>query len=209
MSQSQRSLTRAEAKLLTRHRLMQAALTLMAQEGREGLTTSSVTRAAGVAQPTFYVHFDCMETLLRDLATQAVSEVRAALVAARAPLLQGGDLLAASRESYRLSLQAIRQHAALLTVFLGERHKPASALGHHAREMLDALQADLVAAAVAIPAARDIPLPRRQLIARGLVTLSIEFGLAQCESKDVNEDDAVSLLCAATLGLIQGAISPP
>ncbi|MBP7131307.1 MAG: hypothetical protein KBA70_00875 [Aquabacterium sp.] len=94
-------------------------------------------------------------------------------------------------------------------LFLGERHKPASALGHHAREMLDALQADLVAAAVAIPAARDIPLPRRQLIARGLVTLSIEFGLAQCESKDVNEDDAVSLLCAATLGLIQGAISPP
>jgi hypothetical protein len=102
-----------------------------------------------------------------------------------------------------------RPLSSVVMLFLGERHKPASALGHHAREMLDALQADLVAAAVAIPAARDIPLPRRQLIARGLVTLSIEFGLAQCESKDVNEDDAVSLLCAATLGLIQGAISPP
>jgi len=209
MSQSQRPLTRAEAKLLTRHRLMQAALVLMSQEGREGLTTSSVTRAAGVAQPTFYVHFDCMETLLRDLATQAVSEVRAALIAARAPLLQGGDLMVASREAYRLSLRAIRQHAALLTVFLGERYKPASELGRHAREMLDALQADLVAAAGAIPMGRDMPLAQRQLIAKGLVTLTIEFGLAQHESKDFDEEDAVTLLCAATLGLIQGAAITP
>ncbi len=207
MSQSQRPLSRAEAKLLTRHRLMQAALALLAQEGREGLTTSSVTRASGVAQPTFYVHFDCMETLLRDLATQAVSEVRAALIAARAPLLQGGDLMAASREAYRLSLRAIRQHAALLTVFLAERYKPASELGRHARDMLDTLQADLVEAAGGMPLARDMPPARVQLVARGLVTLTIEFGLARHEASGFDEEAAVSLLCSTTLAWIQDAVT--
>ncbi|MDE2401549.1 MAG: TetR/AcrR family transcriptional regulator [Burkholderiales bacterium] len=205
MNQTSRPLTRAEAKLLTRHRLMQAALNLLAQEGRVALTTSSVTRAAGVAQPTFYVHFDGMESLLSSLATEALNEVRTALHAARAPLFEGGDLMEASRGAYRLSLRAIRQHAALLTVFLAERYKPASELGRQARDLLDTLQADLVTAANVIPAARAIPLARRQLVARGLVALTIEFGLAQRESKAFQEDEAVSLLCSVTQSLILAA----
>lgn len=51
--QVQRALTREEAKLLTRHRLMQAARELLADQGPEGFTTGRVARRAGVAQATF------------------------------------------------------------------------------------------------------------------------------------------------------------
>lgn len=207
MSPSSRPLSRAEAKLLTRHRLMRGALSLLVQDGLAGLSTARVAQAAGVAQPTFYVHFESMNALLRSLATETVLSVRADLHAARAPLRQSGDLMLASREAYRLSLRAVREHADLLTVFLSERYKPASELGRHARELLDTLQADLLSDAWFIPMAQSIPPARQRLIAAGLVMLTIEYGLSQASPSSASEDDMVDMLCLTTQSLLMAGMA--
>jgi AcrR family transcriptional regulator len=40
--------------------------------GYGGLSTGAVARAAGVAQPTFYVHFRDMDDLLRTIGTEQI-----------------------------------------------------------------------------------------------------------------------------------------
>ena len=63
-----RTLSREETKLITRRRLLDGAALVLRAEGFEKLTTSRVAREAGVAQPTFYVHFRDMNELLHALA---------------------------------------------------------------------------------------------------------------------------------------------
>ena len=73
---------REEAKFLTRRRLLDAAATLLGETGYAGLSASAVTRAAGVAQPTFYVHFRDKNDLVRTLADEKIGVIRLASDAA-------------------------------------------------------------------------------------------------------------------------------
>ena len=61
---------------MTRHRLLRAATELLAEQGYERLTTGRVAERAGVAQPTFYVHFsdlDYTTDINTDLSNNAVN----------------------------------------------------------------------------------------------------------------------------------------
>ena len=63
-----KALTREEGKLITRRRLLESAAKLLGETGYGALSVSAVARAAGVAQPTFYVHFRDKDHLLQTLA---------------------------------------------------------------------------------------------------------------------------------------------
>ena len=52
----------------TRHRLLQAILKTIQRYGHGTLTTGRVAELAGVAQPTFYVHFRSMDQALEQVA---------------------------------------------------------------------------------------------------------------------------------------------
>src|SRR5690348_4977117 len=101
-----RALTREETKLITRKRLLEAAAKVLRLEGSGALTTSRVAREAGVAQPTFYVHFKDMEELLHSLAVDHMGRVRQPLRDARKRLgtTESDDIL---RETFRLPLRAL------------------------------------------------------------------------------------------------------
>src|SRR5262245_54783876 len=98
-----RALTREEGKLLTRRRLVDAGPRLLRERGVGGLSASAVAREAGVAQPTFYVHFEHKDALLRTIAAEKIGGLRAALRAAR-ERFQRGEGVDAIRETFRLSL---------------------------------------------------------------------------------------------------------
>src|SRR5262245_42478047 len=51
---SVRRLTRKEAKEVTRQRLLTAALQILNERGETDVSASTVARAAGIAQPSFY-----------------------------------------------------------------------------------------------------------------------------------------------------------
>src|SRR5687768_5399957 len=106
-----RALSRDESKAITRGRLLDAAAQLLGEVGYGGMSTGAVARAAGVAQPTFYVHFRDMDDLLRTLGTEQIDALRARLRAARQALITGQRGVDAVRETFRVPLDAWIQNA--------------------------------------------------------------------------------------------------
>ncbi|WP_374592187.1 TetR/AcrR family transcriptional regulator [Aquabacterium sp.] len=202
MPAAARPLSRKEAKLLTRHRLLDAAMAVLLEHGPDGLTTGRITQRAGVAQPTFYVHFRDMDELLRELATQLVQQLRHSLDAARAPLRTSSDLVAASVEAYRLSIRAAVRHAGLLRLFLAEQHRPQSTLGACGRQLLDELSADLARDLAGLAAAAGLSDAMRRMGADAVVALTLQFGLGLADRRYDSEDQVVELLARSTVAMM-------
>ena len=60
--------TRKASKERTRQKLVQATLKILHKQGPTALTTGRIAQAAGVAQPTFYVHFKGMDDAVGEAA---------------------------------------------------------------------------------------------------------------------------------------------
>lgn len=177
-------------------------MAVLVEDGREGLTTGAVTRRVGVAQPTFYVHFRDMDELLRELASDIIERLRAALREARAPLRGAVDLVAASRAAFRLSLRAAVKHADLLRVFLAEQYQPRSTLGASAQQFLVALRDDLVEDVRDLPVAQGLTPAHLETIAETIVDLILQMGLALAQKRLTDEDAVVEVLAHTAVALV-------
>ena len=58
------------AKAKTRHTLLKSALQLYSVEGAFGMSMNKIAKGAGIAQPSFYNHFDSLEALQQVLSEQ-------------------------------------------------------------------------------------------------------------------------------------------
>lgn len=58
------------AKAKTRNALLKSALNLYSQEGAKGMSMNKVAKGAGIAQPSFYNHFDSLDVLEAELSDQ-------------------------------------------------------------------------------------------------------------------------------------------
>ncbi|MBP3964868.1 TetR/AcrR family transcriptional regulator [Paenibacillus lignilyticus] len=70
---------------MTANRLKQAALTLFADSGYEGVSLSEIAKSVGIKTPSIYAHFDSKEQLFIELLEDAIREEREKLLL----LLQG------------------------------------------------------------------------------------------------------------------------
>ena len=57
-------------KAKTRHKLLKSALQLYSVEGVCGMSMNKIAKGAGIAQPSFYNHFDSLDTLQQVLSEQ-------------------------------------------------------------------------------------------------------------------------------------------
>lgn len=177
-------------------------MSVLVEHGRDGLTTGSITKRVGVAQPTFYVHFHDMDELLRELATDIVERLRKTLHDARTPLRESADLIAASREAFRLSLRATVKHADLLRIFLAEQYRPKSTLGDCAQQLLTSLTDDLVIDIAELPIALGLQRKQLRLVAESLTGLIMQMGLMLADKRETDEDMIVELLARTTFALV-------
>jgi AcrR family transcriptional regulator len=196
-----RSLTRDESKLITRRRLLEAAARVLCEEGLSALTTGRVSRDAGVAQPTFYVHFRDMEELLRTLAQEKIGQVRQPLRQARQRLRTSAndDPL---RETFRLPLQALVEQPELFRLYIQEYHRPGSPVGKMARETQAELQLDLMEDLTALGAPASTPAERARLemVAEGLIVLTQTLALGYLEGRYEDLEAIVDVLVEFTRG---------
>ncbi|HEY8518404.1 MAG TPA: TetR/AcrR family transcriptional regulator [Candidatus Binatia bacterium] len=200
-----RTLTREEAKLITRRRLLEAAARILREEGLAALTTGRVARDAGVAQPTFYVHFKDMDALLEALADEKMAEVRVALRAARRRLAEAeGE--GALRETFRLPLRAFIEQPDLWRLFYQEQNRPQSPLGRVAREIQSEMHRDLVEDLIAMgaPAATAEERERVEMVADSLIVLTQNFGMAYIDGRYRDLEKIVDLLVQYAY-----AVAPP
>jgi AcrR family transcriptional regulator len=70
--------TRRLPAVARRRTILEAALGLLAKEGYAGMTTASVARTAGVAEPILYRHFSSKRVMLRALLDEVVTRMMAA-----------------------------------------------------------------------------------------------------------------------------------
>jgi TetR/AcrR family transcriptional regulator, fatty acid biosynthesis regulator len=141
------AVSRREATRRTRGRLLDAALAILDEQGEKGLTTTAVTRRAGLAQSGFYVHFADMGALLRELVAEVWTERRHASAAARRAARADPDHGVADvvRESFRSTVTQSAAHPALLRLVLRSRLDPDSELGAMARAKADVSRARIAA----------------------------------------------------------------
>jgi len=111
----------------TRHRLLQAVLKTIQRYGYGSLTTGRVAELAGVAQPTFYVHFRSMDQALEQVAEWVAQELAPGLdPSASAELDRASDVL---QEAVQKCTRSIVRDRKVAEVFLNNRRDQTSALG--------------------------------------------------------------------------------
>jgi AcrR family transcriptional regulator len=203
-----RALTREEGKLITRRRLLEAAARVLGTSGHGGLSVSAVAREAGVAQPTFYVHFADKDDLLRTLADEKIEAIRRPLKEARAQIVLGRGLEAV-RDTFRLPLATFLEQPELFRLFVQEAHQPGSPFGEQVLKLRRELEADLVEDLVALgaPAKTAVERARVEMMAEGMVSLTETLGLAYLEGRYKNVDvviDVLTLFAVGALGSLGG-----
>ena len=111
----------------TRYRLLQAVLKTIQRYGYGTLTTGRVAELAGVAQPTFYVHFRSMDQALEQVAEWVAQELGPGLQPdASAEFDRAADVL---QEAVRKCTRSLVRDRKVADVFLSNRRDQTSALG--------------------------------------------------------------------------------
>jgi AcrR family transcriptional regulator len=196
-----RTLSRGEAKELTRQRLLQAALRILDDKGEAGLTASAVARAAGIAQSSFYVHFRDKDDLLAALGDEAVLRMRRMLREARRRSREEPDDVERLRATFRLPLERTIAHPALFRLGLRTRHDR-SPLGEATREVLSGYRRDLFEdlAVLGLPTATAAERRRVEMIADGYIALTEALIIGHLEGRYPNVEEIVDMLVIFTYG---------
>ncbi len=121
------AMSRQINKERTRRRLLQAILKTIQRYGHGTLTTGRVAQLAGVAQPTFYVHFRSMDQALEQVAEWVAQELSPGLnPEASAELDRAAEVL---EEAVRKCTRSLVHDRKMAEVFLSNRRDQTSALG--------------------------------------------------------------------------------
>lgn len=186
----------------TRQRLLDVALDILDREGEAGLTTTRVAQAAGVAQPTFYVHFEDMDDLLRELVRQLWAERRTGSRPTR-DLLRQASSPAAVRDLFRATVESLVAHPGVLRLVVRSRLDPTGPLGAYTRgeyaTSLDNLADTL--AATGVPHATPAERRRLRQQADGLMAVTETLALGHAEGRYPDIDEVLDVLMGFARGL--------
>lgn len=87
------------AKAKTRHALLKSALQLYSVEGTCGMSMNKIAKGAGIAQPSFYNHFDSLDALQQVLSKQLKDNYLSPMRMAWVDMLK--DYPTLSKESFK------------------------------------------------------------------------------------------------------------
>jgi AcrR family transcriptional regulator len=110
--------SRADAEHPTRHELLDAAITVIDRDGLDALSINEVTREAGLAKGTFYVHFSDRAALLVDLHRRFHDDLYGSIAADTAGLAPGP---ARARARIHAFLDACRRQRGVRAMLLQAR----------------------------------------------------------------------------------------
>jgi AcrR family transcriptional regulator len=193
--------TRSASKAATRQRLLDAALQILDEEGEPGLTTVNVTRRAGIAQSSFYVHFSDMDDLLHQLIEDVWRDRGRSSRAARQRYRSERERDRA-RDTFRVPLADQLAHPDIFRLVLRSRLDPSSPLGEWTRSLLDANREGLAKdlAEQGVPHATPEERRKLEMIADGLIALTDTLALGHLEGRYPNIEEIVDILLLFSAG---------
>lgn len=134
-------MSRQTNKERTRRRLVQAILKTIHRHGHSALTTGRVAQLAGVAQPTFYVHFRSMDQALEEVAESVAQELGPSFDAQPRMDVDADRPADVLHKALLRCTRALVQDRKVAEVFLSNRRDQTSALGARWTSLTDALRA--------------------------------------------------------------------
>lgn len=199
-----RNLSRQEQKAATRESLKKAAIACFESQGFAQAKISDITRGAGVAQGTFYVHFASKEVLLDEL----LAEFNQGLVARLAPAwFHAADrpLPERIRGTAEIFLAYWEEHHAFVEIYA---ERAAAGLGVEAlRDGINPEAAGLMTGKLAeFVGTRGLSAPAARLVVYGLLALWARVGLQALFREDVSHAEAVDTLASLTVGALSGVL---
>ena len=93
------------AKAKTRRALLKSALRLYSLEGAQGMSMNKVAKGAGIAQPSFYNHFESLEALQNELSAQLKDNYLSPMRLAWVNMLKDYDVLSKDRPRFSDSIE--------------------------------------------------------------------------------------------------------
>lgn len=200
--QAPRSLSRKEAKAVTRARLLEGALEILDEEGEAALTTTKVTRHAGIAQPSFYAHFHDMDDLLRSLVVELAGTRLRHTRAARRAAWTAPDDVERQRDTFRVPISHNVEHPRLFRLMLKSRHDRATPLGDWSRDLFEQNRRALVSDLLVVASLEPTPTQLRQIemMADGLIALTETLTLGHVEGRYPDVEEVVDVLMAFARG---------
>jgi TetR/AcrR family transcriptional regulator, fatty acid biosynthesis regulator len=197
-----RRLTRKEAKEVTRQRLLRAALRILNDRGETDVSASTVARAAGIAQPSFYVHFQTKDDLLRVLGHELFAVLRQAIRDARLLALEAPSDEERLREQFRRPLQMIAANPAWFRLAMRTRHLGSSPLGRSSRELSGNTRYDLVEELIQRQYPNETAADARRLnmVADGYIALTESLALGHLSGRYPDIEEIVDVLVTFTRG---------
>ncbi len=188
-------MARAEAKARSRQRLLDAALEILDEGDVSDLTTVEITKRAGMAQSSFYVHFASIDQLLRDLVDEVWEARRELNRKARESANQD-----AIDEYYRVRFTAhvngLIAHPSVFRLVVRSRLDPTSIVGEDARLQQAKSRENLTAWLVALGAPNSSEADRRRLrmIAAGLLAVNETIALGHLDGDFPDLDEVLEVL---------------
>jgi AcrR family transcriptional regulator len=197
---------RAQAREQTRQRLLAAALAILESGGEAALTTTAITRRAGISQSGFYNYFADMEDMLCHLIEDAERQRRTAAASARRAA-QSGGVPDAMRESFRETVTATAAHPNLFRLVLRSRLDPASRVGAEARRQLATTHANFMRglARGQIPMATEHDRRMAAMIADGLVAAAEALLIGHLDGRYPDIEEILDALMLFALGVPSAA----
>ncbi len=194
-------MSRQANKERTRNRLVQAILKVLYKHGPAALTTGRVAELAGVAQPTFYVHFKDMDDALERVAAWVADQLVIRLS-------EGADSVstesvAALTDAIGATLRAFVADPKTAELFLRHRRDASSPIGRRWTKITDGLRGRAIEQLQGLEMrapATDVPIYADLLI--GMIFALIE-GLVDKRITDL--DHAAEIAARTTLAGIGAA----
>lgn len=193
--------SRAERKTQTRAALKAAARERFLLDGMNATSIGAITRAAGVAHGTFYVHFESKDALLDELLHDFNRALLAELAAgwARVETSDLGAMVQIAAEVFLDTWAGERDFVAAYAARLGGRLDLA-ALTHGINPEVAALLQSRLGSLAGRLDGLDLP-----LVAQGLLAMWARVGLQFLFVEGVDRSRALDTLVPMTLGALGGA----
>ncbi len=170
-------LTRKASTELTRRRLIDGAIEILRRDGVAAATTGRIASAAGLKQPSFYVHFEDRDQVFEAAAIEIGRRV-IGILKRQLTAIDGTHPRRSIRATYAAMTAAFLSEPELTRIFLRHRIDDGTVLGRTFRRLLDEGRGELV-----------------ESVARYGVVLPRDTAEAYVE-----------LLVAAVLGLLEGLL---
>ena len=133
-----KGLTREQGKAQTREKILLATVDTLVEEGVPGFSINKVAKRAGIAQPSFYVHFANVDELFEAVTEEAFTRYIEPMQKTLREILKDIEIdkvKGVLDNLFLLAFDVIRDQQGLVRMIWTEREQTKSPFAHHLRKV--------------------------------------------------------------------------